>query len=106
MNEQAPKSRRTLLSNEERACITDSYEPNVRVKSLPTIERIPSQAKTLICNNCCKHLRAEWFFVHPKSKASFVLVLGNGHAACRRTSSAIDCQFISADGSKTKRHVF
>merc|ERR1711957_405291 len=40
--------------------------------------------------------------VHPKSETPLVLALHNGHAACRRMVSIADCQFITADGSKTK----
>eukprot|EP00927_Polykrikos_kofoidii_P020491 TRINITY_DN19737_c0_g1_i4.p1 TRINITY_DN19737_c0_g1~~TRINITY_DN19737_c0_g1_i4.p1 ORF type:complete len:618 (-),score=63.08 TRINITY_DN19737_c0_g1_i4:97-1950(-) len=92
-------------SRSNRARIGVNFDPAAKVKALPDVVHMPDKERILRCEQCASTLRSSWFYVHPRSGETSVLVPSKGHADCRRKFQRI-AQFKDTDGYPTKRDVF
>ena len=70
------------------------YEPNLRLQALPTVVHCPFESVVLRCTECSHPMSSSWFFVHPRTGRTQVLMPHNGHNDCRRLCKRV-CYFRS-----------
>jgi len=72
------------------------YEPNLRLQTLSTVVHRPAESVLLKCTECGLPMWSSWYFVHPRTGVTQVLMPQNGHADCRRLHNRL-CLFRSED---------
>lgn len=75
---------RSRRRRSDRAHVGDCFDPADKVKALSTIVHRPEHSRLVECEECGHKMLSSWFFVHPRSGATAVLIPSGGHAECRR----------------------
>eukprot|EP00438_Fugacium_kawagutii_P018698 Skav214162 [mRNA] locus=scaffold945:148030:149289:- [translate_table: standard] len=75
--------RGVLMMNKDKGSVkSGSYQPNIRVRKLPSVREDNLDAVTMKCSECHQIMTSNWFWHHPKKETIYVLVPNSGHKFC------------------------